>query len=65
MLKPRILDFFKTPLTLSIKNYINKYHIKLEKFSVKGPTSKRSWLVLNPCLTAIYDTIKCEDHMFV
>ena len=32
-------------------------------FAVKGSTSKRSWLVYNPCLTAIYYTIKCEDDM--
>ena len=32
-------------------------------FSVKGSTSKRSGLVYNPFLTAINDTIKCEDDI--
>ena len=28
-------------------------------FSVKSSTSERTWLVYNPCLSAIYSTIKC------
>ena len=43
--------------------YINKYITELQAFSVKGSTSNRSWLVYNPILTAIYDTIKCEDDI--
>ena len=34
-------------------------------FSVKSSISKSSCLVYNPCLTAIYDTIKCEDDMYI
>ena len=30
-------------------------------FSVKGSTSKRSWIVYNSFLTAMNDLIKCED----
>ena len=29
--------------------------------SAKGSTSYRSWLVHNPFVIKIYDTIKCED----
>ena len=45
--------------------YINNYLTRLLIFSVKGSTSKRSWLVYNPFLTAIYDTIKCEDGLYL
>ena len=34
-------------------------------FSVKGSTSNRSWLGYNSFLTAMYDTIKCEDDMYI
>ena len=34
-------------------------------FSVEGSTSKRSWLVYNPFLAAINETIKCEDDMYI
>ena len=33
-------------------------------FSVKGSKTKRSWIVYNPFITAIYDTTKCEDDMY-
>ena len=55
--------FLKNTFTLNIKIYINKYLTRLEAFSVKDSPSKRSWLVFNPCLTAIYDKIKCKDDM--
>ena len=32
-------------------------------FSVKGSTSKRSWLVYNSFLTTINETLKCEDDI--
>ena len=57
--------FFFNALTLSIKNYLNKYLTRLYTFSVNSLTSKRSWLVYNTCLTAIYYTIKCEDDMYI
>ena len=56
--------FFLNALTFSIENYINTYLTRLETFSVKGSTYTRSWLGCNPCLTAIYDTIKCKDEMY-
>ena len=65
LLEPRVLDIFKSTLTLSIKIYKNKYLIRLETFSVKGSTSKRFGLVNNPCLTAIYYPIKCKDDMYL
>ena len=34
-------------------------------FSVKDSTTKRSWLVYNPFLTAINNTIKCEDDIYL
>ena len=34
-------------------------------FSVKGSTAKKSWLVYNPSLTGINETIKCKDDMYV
>ena len=52
LFEPQIFYFFENLLTLSINNYINKY-LTRQKFSVKDSKSKRSWLVYNPCLTAI------------
>ena len=43
-----------------MKIYINKYLTRLLKFSVKGSTSKRSWLVYHPFLTEINEIIKCN-----
>ena len=34
-------------------------------FSVKGSTSKRSWLAYNSFLTEIYDTMKYKDDMHI
>ena len=34
-------------------------------YFVKGSTSKRSWLVYNSFLTAVNETIKCKDDMYI
>ena len=45
---------------MSIKIKINKY---LTGLTVKGSTSKSSWLVNTPSLNTINDTVKCEDDI--
>ena len=57
------IEFFFFKRYLSIEIYINKYLTGLNMFSVKGSTSIRSWLVHNPFLTSINDTIKYEDDI--
>ena len=46
-------SFFLNALSFRMKIYSNKYLTRLQTFSVKESTSKRSWLVYNPFLTVL------------
>ena len=46
-------SFFLNALSFRMKIYSNKYLTRLQTFSVKESTSKRSWLVYNPFLTVV------------